>query len=91
MSLADKLKKRLEEEQKKAAMYSKNPSSPEAKKSARTGGAILFVIGLAFAVANYWTWTNQGSVWILALACMIAFLGLGLYAMITGKMPKKKL
>lgn len=91
MSFADNLKKKLAEQQKKQAEAMKTPNSSEAKKTARMGGAALFVIGLAFAVANYWTWTTQGSAWILAIACMIAFLGLGLYAMITGKMPKKRM
>lgn len=80
----------MEAEQKKQAFEGKDPNSAAAKKNARVGGGIVFILGLALIGANYWTWTSMGSVWVLAIAAMIAFIGLGLYAMITGKMPRKR-
>ncbi len=90
MSLKEKLKESYEAALKKQELQAKTPNSPEAKKTARIGGLILFILGLAFALANALTWTLNGTIWKFALAAMITFLGLGLWGMITGKMPLKK-
>jgi hypothetical protein len=86
----EELEKTYEQEKAKVAEYVKNPESPAAKKTARMAGVLMLVVGLLFAGANYYMYAYQGSVYILLAALALGFVGLGLYAIVFGKMPKPK-
>lgn len=50
----------------------------------------MLILGVGFSGAIYYTYAYQGSIykWLAVLA--IGFVGLGLYAIIFGKMPKPR-
>lgn len=85
-SLAEKYKAELERQKQMKA----NPHSASSKANTRRGGIALIILGLITAGINYYTWTTDGFMLKGLLACAIAFLGLGLYALLTGKMPNLK-
>lgn len=64
--------------------------SPEGRANIRKGGIIMLLLGLVFGGANYFTWSFWGVVYKLLLALSLGLLGLGVYALLTGKMPGKK-
>jgi len=90
MPSKDEIKRAYEEAKRNQADYSRNPNSPAAKKTARTGGAIMFLVGALLAGANYYLWVYQQRFIVLLLAAAAAFLGLGLYFIVFGKAPARK-
>jgi hypothetical protein len=90
MASMDELKKAYEEAKANQAEHSRDPGSSAAKKTARTAGAIMFALGLIGAGIAYYLYEYQGMLSILVLAVTLTFLGLGLYLVAFGKMPKPK-
>jgi hypothetical protein len=86
----EEFKKAYEQERANVGEYVRNPESPAAKKTARHAGVMMLIVGLVFSGANYYTYAYQGSIykWLAVLA--IGFVGLGLYAIVFGKMPKPR-
>jgi hypothetical protein len=90
MPSVDDMKEAYEKAKADQAEYSRNPGSPAAKKTARTAGAIMFVVGLITGGISYYLWQYQGLVSVLLAAATLTFLGLGLYLVAFGKMPKRR-
>ncbi|MEM7135962.1 MAG: hypothetical protein AAF500_05240 [Myxococcota bacterium] len=90
MSRLDELRSAYEDAKAQQAEISANPEGATAKKTARGAGAAMFVIGLIGAGIAYYLYAYQGIISGLVSAATLTFLGLGLYAMVTGKMPKKR-
>lgn len=86
----DDLKQAWENAKADQDKFSRNPSSPAAKRNARRAGIGLFVLGLVCAGINYATWVSSGRVWILVVAAAVTFVGLGIYLMVFGEMPGRK-
>ncbi len=63
-------------------------NTKEAKRHYRRIGFFLFIIGLAFTLANYIAVLEVGRVLILSVAAMIFFVPFGLWLMIVGKLPR---
>ena len=90
MSLKDDFKAAYHKEQQRQKGIQKAPDSPEKRRANRLGGLAMLFIGLIFTGINLYTWEVHGFVQKWTLAVMLAFLGLGLYALVTGKMPSPK-
>ncbi len=89
MNFLENFKKELEKQNAEQQRLAQNPDSPEAKKRARLGGAIVTVLGLAFALGNYISWTQVGSMPKIGLVLALTFLILGPYVWVTGRLPRK--
>lgn len=87
----EEFKKVYANERLKQEEYRKHPDSTASKKAARVGGLVLFVLGLIMTGINYYTWTYHGFIRKWPLAVNLAFLGLGLYLIIKGKMPGRRI
>lgn len=64
--------------------------TPAGRTNIRKGGGVMVLLGLVFGGANYFTWSFWGTIYKLLLALSLGLLGLGIYALLTGKMPGKK-
>lgn len=67
-----------------------NPEQPESVRNARIGGITLLTLGVIASGINVFTWTQYGFVhkWVLATA--LGLLGVGFYALIVGKLPRRR-
>ncbi len=88
MSWKTSLKKKYQVELDRQNKLKASPHLPESITNARRGGIVLLILGIIFSAINVYFWTQEGFTTKWLLACALAFLGLGLYALISGKMPK---
>lgn len=86
----EEMKKTFNAEMAKQKEYKKNPDSKDSKKAARIGGIFLIIIGAAAGFATYIGYLSTGRILIISTAVTIACIGLGFYAVVTGKIPGKK-
>ena len=88
MNWKTSLKESYQVERERQNKLKASPHLPESITNARRGGIVLLILGIIASGINVYTWTQEGflSKWLLAAA--LGFLGVGLYALITGKMPK---
>lgn len=84
------LKKTYKAEMAKQGEYKKNPESKDSKKAARIGGAFLILFGLIIGFGTYMGYRSTGRILVLGAGLTIACIGLGFYAVVTGKIPQKK-
>lgn len=89
-SWMDRVKNEYQKQAERQKELTKYPDLPETQRNARVAGGIMLILGIAFAIANYFLWVVEGTIRKLPLAAMIAFTGLGIWALITGKFPSKK-
>ncbi len=90
MKFLENFKEELKKQNAEQQRLAQTPDAPEAKKRARLGGAVMTVLGFAFALGNYLSWTQTGVVPVITLVLMLVFLVFGPYVLATGRMPKKK-
>ena len=90
MKRIDGLKDAYEKERARQEAHKKNPNTPEAKKTVRIGGLFMFVLGCVGAGVVYYLYAYEALISGWASAFTVTFLGLGLYAIAFGKMPKSK-
>lgn len=64
--------------------------TPQGRVNIRKGGIAMFFLGLVLTGTNYFTWSFWGVIYKILLASNLGLLGLGAYAMLTGKMPGRK-
>ena len=88
MARTDEIKAAYEKAKADQPEYGRNPNSPAARKTARTAGGLMFVVGLVGGGISYYLWQYQGRFSIILAAATLTFLGLGLYLVAFGKMPK---
>jgi len=86
----DDIKNALDEAVAKQAKNSRNPDSADAKRTGRIAGFILLVLGLVSAGTSYYLYANEGLISPLLLGATIAFLGLGVFLVMFGKMPQRR-
>ena len=81
---------RLAEAQQKEDKMSKPEirDTPEATKHYRKIGFMLFVLGCAFAVANFATLMMEGRILIISFSVMIFCIPFGLWLVAFGKLPR---
>lgn len=66
-------------------------NTPEVKRNIRVAGLILCILSMGITFANWATYNTTGNVLIIALSANIVLPPLGLYLLITGKNPFKKI
>ena len=89
--MLDSLKNKIKAEyEKQSKMTPQDYDSPEGKAKARRGGLVFLILGLVGLGANWYVLTYHGSIHSLLIAATLTFLGLGIWVLITGKMPVKK-
>lgn len=87
-SIAERVKAEYAKQAARQKELKKTPDHPEAKRSARIAGAVFLIFGIAFTGLTYYFYVYEQEIHSLVLACMITFLGFGLWLLIFGKMPK---
>jgi hypothetical protein len=65
------------------------PFKFEHDPNARPGGVILFIFGLVFIGIDIYLWEVRGVAYAILLSAALVLPALGLWAIITGKMPKR--
>ncbi|QQR55424.1 hypothetical protein IPG41_02620 [Candidatus Peregrinibacteria bacterium] len=90
MSLKEDFKAAYAKERQKQKTLQSAPDSPAKRRTNRLGALAMLFIALVFTGINCYTWEVHGFLNKWTLTIMLAFLGLGLYALITGKMPTPK-
>lgn len=86
----EELKKTYKAEMAKQGEYKNNPESKDSKKAARIGGVFLIIIGAVVGFGTYMGYLSTGRILIIGAGVTIACIGLGFYALVTGKIPHKK-
>ena len=67
-----------------------DPGSPAARRKARMGGLVLIGLGVVVGIGVGIGFWQAGRIYVWLLAVPLALLGVGSWALITGKFPKGK-
>jgi hypothetical protein len=86
--MLEKFKEELQKAHRKNEAHKAQPNSPEAKASARKGGAAMLVIGLICLLAAYLEWNYSDGVHIFFPVAGVVLIGFGLHIALTGKMRR---
>ncbi|MDH3231986.1 MAG: hypothetical protein OEQ29_00545 [Alphaproteobacteria bacterium] len=78
------------DQQAKMAALQADPGSPAARRKARIGGLVLIGAGLVLGGAMAIGFWQAGRIYVWLMAVPLALLGVGVWALITGKFPKAK-
>ena len=78
------------DQQAKMAALQADPGSPAARRKARMSGLVMIGAGLVLGGAMAIGFWQAGRIFVWLLAVPLALLGVGVWALITGKFPKAK-
>jgi hypothetical protein len=78
------------EQQAKMATMQADRGSPEARRSARIGGLVMIGLGLVLGAAMAVGFWQAGRIYIWLAAVPVALLIVGVWSLITGKLPKRR-
>ena len=78
------------DQQARMAALQADPGSPAARRKARIGGLVLIGAGLVLGGAMAIGFWQAGRIYVWLMAVPLALLGVGVWALITGKFPKAK-
>jgi len=75
------------EQQAKMAALQANPGTPAARRKARIGGQVMIGAGLVLGGAMAIGFWQAGRIFVWLAAVPLALLGVGFWALVTGKLP----
>ena len=78
------------EQQAKMAALQADPGSPTARRKARIGGLVMIAAGLVLGGAMAIGFWQAGRIFVWLTAVPLALVGVGAWALITGKLPSAK-
>ena len=88
MSKLDDVRTAFEKAKLDQSRNAANPDGAESKRSARIGGAMMLCAGVLFSGAAYVLFVRTSRISPLLSGAGVGLTGLGLYALVLGKLPR---
>lgn len=85
----DELQREYAKQKARAEKNARNPDSADAKRTTRIGSSFMLFFGLLVAGLDAYEWFVEGQAWAILLAVPPTLLVLGLWGLVTGKLPIK--